>query len=399
MENTPKLALALSGGGFTGYLFEIGALTALDDLLGDSFSTNDFDLFVGVSAGAAAASLLANGVKPEEILEANLSGEAPYYFERRDIFAPAMGEGLKTILRAGQQLMPLLKLYYRNRHEMSAIDLLDQAQDVLPCGIYTLEPFARYLESTFSVKALSNSFERLTKELYIPAIDLETGQTVTFGEQGRRGVPISRAVTASSAAPIYFCPVRIEGRDYIDAGVGRIAFFEFAMQKGADFLVVVNPAVRISNDVKSAGKAVRSGRPARIRERGFLSIGERASSINLEARFSQALELFKKEHPSLEVFVISPDPHETFFAERNFLNFRDRVQLLRSAYRSAAKLIQEQFAHLQARFAPRGVSISSASFENRMKKRLDQLEKLGAGEENGARIVKSHLHHPATGAP
>ena len=25
-----KLALALSGGGFTGYLFEIGALTALD---------------------------------------------------------------------------------------------------------------------------------------------------------------------------------------------------------------------------------------------------------------------------------------------------------------------------------------------------------------------------------
>ena len=29
-----KRALALGGGGFTGYLFEIGALTALDDLFG-----------------------------------------------------------------------------------------------------------------------------------------------------------------------------------------------------------------------------------------------------------------------------------------------------------------------------------------------------------------------------
>ena len=76
-----KRALALGGGGFTGYLFEIGALTALDDLFEDGVTMNDLDLYVGVSAGAAAASLLANGVRPQEILDTNLSGARPYYFD------------------------------------------------------------------------------------------------------------------------------------------------------------------------------------------------------------------------------------------------------------------------------------------------------------------------------
>lgn len=49
-------ALALGGGGFTGYLFEIGALTALDDLFEDGVTMTDFDLYVGVRAGAASVS-------------------------------------------------------------------------------------------------------------------------------------------------------------------------------------------------------------------------------------------------------------------------------------------------------------------------------------------------------
>jgi len=141
--SSSKRALALGGGGFTGYLFEIGALTALDDLFEDGVTMNDLDLYVGVSAGAAAASLLANGVRPQEILDTNLSGTRPYYFDHRNVFSPAIGEGLKTVWRVTRQLVPLLKLYVRHSGEMTFIDLLDKAQDALPSGIYTLEPFER----------------------------------------------------------------------------------------------------------------------------------------------------------------------------------------------------------------------------------------------------------------
>src|SRR5205809_547191 len=62
-----KTALVLGGGGFTGGVYEIGALRALD-LLAANTSVNQFDVYVGTSAGSFVAALAANGVTPEEMM-------------------------------------------------------------------------------------------------------------------------------------------------------------------------------------------------------------------------------------------------------------------------------------------------------------------------------------------
>src|SRR3982750_3163227 len=62
-----KTALVLGGGGFTGAVYEIGALRALD-LLSVNRTVNEFDVYVGTSAGSFVASLTANGVTPEEMM-------------------------------------------------------------------------------------------------------------------------------------------------------------------------------------------------------------------------------------------------------------------------------------------------------------------------------------------
>ena len=62
-----KTALVLGGGGFTGGVYEIGALRAID-LLATNRTVNQFDVYVGTSAGAFVGSLLANGVTPEEMM-------------------------------------------------------------------------------------------------------------------------------------------------------------------------------------------------------------------------------------------------------------------------------------------------------------------------------------------
>ncbi len=390
-RRSSRVALALGGGGFTGYLFEVGAMTALDDLLGRPFTMNDFDLYVGVSAGSAAAALLAHGVKPEEILETNLSGKRPYYFEHRDIFRPAIGEGLKTIWRAAGQLVPLFKLYARHYQEMTLIDLLDKAQDALPSGIYTLEPFARYLEATFKARGFSNVFLDLPRELYIPAIDLETGENVIFGDEGWREVPISRAVTASSAAPIYFCPVRIKGRDYIDAGIGRLAFFEVAITKRVDFMVLVNPMVRVRLAPSPERQSAYVEREFHLRDRGFLSIGEQASRINFDARFSQALKLFHHDYPGKELLVITPTPNDALLFERSFLSYRDRVHLLRAGYLSVVTLVRDRFDELRTQFGRYGIPISPAGYEERMRQRLAQLDQVAA--------ASAPRQHPARTEP
>src|SRR5829696_3856312 len=62
-----RTALVLGGGGVTGGVYEIGALRALD-LLAVNRTVNQFDVYVGTSAGAFVAALTANGVTPEEMM-------------------------------------------------------------------------------------------------------------------------------------------------------------------------------------------------------------------------------------------------------------------------------------------------------------------------------------------
>src|SRR5256885_12277789 len=62
-----KTALVLGGGGFTGGVYEIGALRAFD-LLAVNRTVNEFDVYVGTSAGSFVAALVANGVTPEEMM-------------------------------------------------------------------------------------------------------------------------------------------------------------------------------------------------------------------------------------------------------------------------------------------------------------------------------------------
>src|SRR5256886_16653602 len=59
----PRLALALAGGGVIGGMYEVGAITALEERLSGH---GRFDIYVGCSSGAVVASLLANGVAASE---------------------------------------------------------------------------------------------------------------------------------------------------------------------------------------------------------------------------------------------------------------------------------------------------------------------------------------------
>src|SRR6201995_5889100 len=78
-----KTALVLGGGGFTGGVYQIGALRALD-LLSVNRSVNQFDVYVGTSAGSLIASLTANGVSPEQMMRV-VNEKAPMPFPNIDL--------------------------------------------------------------------------------------------------------------------------------------------------------------------------------------------------------------------------------------------------------------------------------------------------------------------------
>src|SRR5213594_5039442 len=68
-RKNPRIALVLAGGAITGGAYKLGGLKALDDFLVNR-KTTDFDVYVGLSAGAFLAAPLAGGVTPPEMLRA-----------------------------------------------------------------------------------------------------------------------------------------------------------------------------------------------------------------------------------------------------------------------------------------------------------------------------------------
>src|ERR671918_467213 len=93
-----KSALVLGGGGFTGGVYEIGALRAFD-LLAVNRTVNEFDVYVGTSAGSFVASLVANGVTPEEMMRV-LNKQVPSPFrdvDRSTLMRPNLVEFAQSV--------------------------------------------------------------------------------------------------------------------------------------------------------------------------------------------------------------------------------------------------------------------------------------------------------------
>src|SRR4051812_48149148 len=154
-----KTALVLGGGGFTGGVYEIGALRAFD-LLAVNRTVNEFDLYVGTSAGSFVASLLANGVTPEEMMRV-LNKGLPSPFKD-----PALGTMLRPNYRGFVQKAAVfpLKVAGLAQHlasrigEFSLIDVGAGLAEGLPNGLYKGSGLESYVEEVLSDPDRTNDF-------------------------------------------------------------------------------------------------------------------------------------------------------------------------------------------------------------------------------------------------
>ena len=132
-----KTALVLGGGGFTGGVYEIGALRALD-LLSVNRTVNQFDIYVGTSAGSLIAALVANGVTPEQMMRI-VNNQVPTPF-RDSTSACCCGPTTASSREALQlplHLLGVAPVARRSLGSVSVVDLAIALADALPSGLYT----------------------------------------------------------------------------------------------------------------------------------------------------------------------------------------------------------------------------------------------------------------------
>src|SRR5690242_14101775 len=167
----PRYALALAGGGVIGGMYEVGALTALEERLNGS--GRGFDIYVGCSAGSVVASLLAGGARASDIyqiLDNDL--DDPINFRRNAVFATDAFR--RACGRVGRLIWAFGKSAIRGRGSIP--DMLARAERDMPPGFFSLDALEEYLRAAYASRGLSNSFVERQRMLLIPAIDLNTAE-------------------------------------------------------------------------------------------------------------------------------------------------------------------------------------------------------------------------------
>ena len=164
-----RTALVLGGGGFTGGVYEIGALRALD-LLAVNRTVNQFDVYVGTSAGSFVASLAANGVTPEEMMRV-VNQQVPTPFrdvDRGTLMRPNAREFAQSAALMPLRVLGLARNFVTSLSSTSLIDLAVGLAESMPSGLYDGSGIQEYLEAVLSDPDRVNDFRLLDNELFLP---------------------------------------------------------------------------------------------------------------------------------------------------------------------------------------------------------------------------------------
>jgi len=355
-----KTALVLGGGGFTGAVYEIGALRALD-LLSVNRTVNQFDVYVGTSAGSFVAALAANGVTPEEMMRV-VNQQVPTPFRDIDV-GTVLQPNLLAWARKGA-LLPLrmvavLRQLAGQLGSVSVMDLLLGLGEGLPAGFYSGAGIERYIRDVLSDPDRSDDFRFLEPELYLTATDLDTCERIVFGSEGWDDVPISTAVHASTALPMLYEPVKVGDREVVDGGIVSTTNLDIAVESGAKFVVVVNPLVPYVNDFSKTVPTLTGSRPRRVSDMGFPQVGYQVFKLLAYQRLHEMARQWERRYPGVDIILIEPEPDDELMFQTSIMNFTARVDIARHGFETVTMKLAADYDRYREICERHGIDISA----------------------------------------
>lgn len=334
LSDKPRIGLALAGGGPLGAVYEIGALAAIEESI-EGLDLNDAAVYVGISAGGIIASGLANGVTPHEMcrvfIESDTNDSAEVLFKPELLLRPAWDE-----LRKRATALPALAVesmihYLRRGGKTSIARSFERMKEALPTGLLSGWGIHHFLEQSFSLAGRTNDFRELQRRLILVATDLDTGQSVRFGEPGFDHVPISRAAQASASVPGLFPPVEIDGRHFVDGALRKTMHASIALEAGIDLLICLNPIVPYNAKIMYA--------PGKLAEGGLLTVLSQTLRAILHSRVEIGMANYAVTYPNSDILLFEPSQEDAEMFFTNLFSTNNRRRMCENAYQHTREML------------------------------------------------------------
>lgn len=359
----PRIGLAVAGGGPVGLVYEIGALRALDEAL-EGIDFNRLDVYVGVSAGAVIAALLANQIPTGSICHAFISNESEEPPLDPQIFLmPAFGEYWRRLSSIPRLFWEACWRYLRNPLDLGFLQSLTRLGRALPAGFFDNEPIHEYLVRMWNAPGRTNDFRKLANRLYVVAVDLDTGESVKFGGAGYEHVPISRAVQASTALPGLYPPVEIDGRYFVDGALRKTMHASVALQEGLDLLLCLNPLVPF--DARLASKGGKPTQAGQLVEGGLPVVLSQTFRALIHSRLQVGMRKYDTEFEHTDVVLFEPNRDDAKMFFTNVFSFSGRHWVCEHAYQTTRQDLLARRGELEPILARYGIRMRVDVLEDR----------------------------------
>lgn len=386
-----RIALVLAGGAITGGAFKAGGLRALDEILrrraATPFRLTDFDLFVGLSAGAVLASALAAGIDADELYRITL-GESDRFDPMRpiDFMRPNVREPAERMALLISKSAEVIASYVSGLEDprtgqpftmkQTLRKLASVSARIVPTGFFDPNGVRDYLRRQIAALGLPDDFHELErirgKQLYVTSVDINTGAQVVFGPGERyAAVRVSDAVSASCGLPIWYRTVRVKNPRYreashekerrwldlADGGVVRTANVGIALRRAADLVIVYNPFTPIKYTAPDRS----------LYEHGAYALSSQLFRTVLGSRLDIGKDKIMLD-PSVnaDVVYIEPRSEDLDFFMMNPLNFWSKHRAASHGYESVRRALTESYPELTRVFARHGIELADQDLRSSM---------------------------------
>jgi NTE family protein len=357
-----KIALVLGGGGITGGVYEVGALLAIDDFMANR-TVNDFDLYVGVSAGSLIVSQICAGHRPGvmmQVLSARRGGALPPFL-RSDIYGVNWDEWFGRVAAVPGIVTRGLWSTFGPTSDMNLSDLVYSLTEAVPAGLLDNSPMEAYVNRMLEYNGLDGSFDQMPRELYIPALNLDTSHIVVFGETGTTdGVTVGRAVRASSSIPFVFRPTRIAGQDFVDGGMERNLPADVAIKHGAELVFALNPLVPVLNvpETPSWDLLGRGRRSSYLGSRGGAAVLDQIYRTLVHTRMQYRLRATRERYPEVDLLLFEPEADDMVMFRYNVMRYSARMVIAEHGYRKTRAVLERNRAYYTEVLGRHGIEVA-----------------------------------------